>query len=462
VLFGSLLLMVIGISLVFYFVTTPLERVLVWLYERIWPKAGYFAGRYALRGKGRNALISLMVVMSGVLPTLLATQLALQNANVETDTRFNNGAQLVASRAPLRGGFQFFRREAQTDIVLSADDVSAITGQPGIGKVVGVADNLPNMQVGDRILLRSSNVGLVGVEGDLSQVLYPTLFRWTEGDAGALAQIADDRGAVIISEGLSQALDLKRGDTLRVSGAGSDHYKELTIAGVAARIPGFSNQITRNSSDAARSVVLMHLDTYRELQNDPAKGPVDPDSRVVTKLFATVAPEFDEDTVLDDLRVFLGQKTSMSVTSAAEQVRQSRSALDQGRVFIVLLTGLSMVTAIFGVLAVMYTAVLSRRVEIGMLKAVGASKGALRGVFMGEAMITTLAAGVAGIIAGTILGYAFEASQRLQNDRPILPAFDFATAGIIVLLVSLAALLSAALATQPVIRKKAITILRER
>jgi putative ABC transport system permease protein len=114
------------------------------------------------------------------------------------------------------------------------------------------------------------------------------------------------------------------------------------------------------------------------------------------------------------------------------------------------------------VLAVMYTAVLSRRIEIGMLKAVGASKGALRGIFMGEAIITTLAAGIAGIIAGTVLGYAFEASQRLQNDRPILLAFDFGTAALIIALVSFAALLSAAMATQPVIRKKAIVILRER
>lgn len=462
VIFGSLLLMVIGISLVFYFITTPLERVLVWLYERIYPKAGYFAGRYALRGKGRNALISLMVVMSGVLPTLLATQLALQDANVETDTRFNNGAQLVAARAIQRGGFQFFRRDVQTDINLTEDDVKAVTEQPGVDRVVGIADNLPNMTAGDRISLRTSNVSLVGVDGDLTTVLYPALFRWTNGDARALQRIATDRDAVVISEGLSQALDLTTGDTIKVTGNGSDHFQELEIAGVAARIPGFNNQITRNASDAGRSAILMHLETYRALQDDPADGPPDADARIVTKLFATVDGDFDESTVLSELRVFLGQKAVMNVNSAAEQVEQTRTALDQGRVFIILLTGLSMVTAIFGVLAVMYTAVMSRRVEIGMLKAVGASKGALRGVFMGEAIITTLAAGIAGIIAGTILGYAFEASQRLQNDRPILLAFDFGTAALIVALVSFAALLSAALATQPVIRRKAIHILRER
>ena len=119
-------------------------------------------------------------------------------------------------------------------------------------------------------------------------------------------------------------------------------------------------------------------------------------------------------------------------------------------------------TAIFGVLAVMYTAVMSRRVEIGMLKAIGASKGSLRGAFIGEAVITTLAAGIAGIVAGTILGYAFEISQRLQTDQPFQLAFDANTAGTIIALVCVAAIFSGALATQPVIRQKAIKILRER
>ena len=121
-----------------------------------------------------------------------------------------------------------------------------------------------------------------------------------------------------------------------------------------------------------------------------------------------------------------------------------------------------MVTAIFGVLAVMYTAVMGRRVEIGMLKAVGAAKGALRGIFIGEAIITTLAAALAGIVAGTTLGYAFEGTQRLQEDTPMLLAFDSVTSGVIVVMVCFAAIFSAALATQPVIRQKAIKILREK
>ena len=459
---GSLLLMVIGIALLFYFLTTPLERVLVILYRVVSPTAAFFAGRYALRGKGRNALISLMVVMSGVLPCLLATQLALQDANLETDARFSNGAPLIAQVRARGDNFQIFNRTSRRQANLSDTDVAAITSQPGVGIVVGVADGLSNMTVSDQIGLRSARVNLLGVQGDLNNVLYPDLYRWIEGNATALTRVNAERDIAVISQGLSEALDLHVGDTLVAKGAGNDHTQPLTIIGVAARIPGFTRYFTRNRSDANGSGVFINLETYRELQNNPSVGAPDLTAPLLTQLMATLQPGVNENFLLVSLRNYLGNQNDMNVVATSEQVALARAGLQQSRIPIILLTGLSMVTAIFGVLAVMYSAVMGRRVEIGMLKAVGASKGSLRGVFIGEAVITTLAAGVAGIIAGTILGYVFEFSRRLQGDQPLLLAFDFNTAGVIIALVCISAVFSAVLATQPVIRQRAIKILRER
>ena len=460
--YGSLLLMVIGISLLFYFFTTPLERVLIFLYGIVKPQAAFFAGRYSLRGKGRNALISLMVVMSGVLPCLLATQLALQDANLETDSRFSSGSPLIAQVSSSSSDFPIFRRFVRTVTTLSSDDVAAVQTQPGIGAVVGVADNLSDMTVSDRIKLRTATVSLVGVQGDLNQVLYTSLYRWSEGNLSAITRVATETDVAIISQGLSSSLDLHVGDILLVQGNGKDHEQKLTIIGVASRIPGFSRYFTRSSSDASSSGVLINLETYRDLQNDPANGAVDKTADLLTKLMATTQPGVNETALIKDLRSYLGSQNSMSLTATSESVTQARATLSQSRVFIVLLTGLSMVTAIFGVLAVMYTAVNARRIEIGMLKAIGSSKGNLRGVFIGEAVITTLAAGIAGIVAGTILGYAFVLSQRIQSDQPFLLAFDFNTAGLIIVMVVFAAIFSGTLATQPIIRQKAIVILRER
>lgn len=460
--FTTFLLMVVGMSLVFYFITTPLERLLVALYNVVNPKAGYFAGRYALRGKGRNALISLMVVASAVLPTLLATQLALTDANLETDLRFSRGAEAYA-RAAISTPGGIFRTTRRTSDRLSGENLAELRQQPGIVQAVGIADDF-RTEVSDRVQLRSANVQVIGVRGDLNEVLFGEFMQWAEGDASALRRIQTDPDAVIISLGLSEALDLRMGDTLRVKGAGFDHERLMTIVAVGQRLPGFSSQITRNVNDArgGSTGILVSLDAYRELRHDPASGPLDEDEPLFGRVLMRIAPEMDRVALGRSLRESLGGDKGISVELTGELIASIRDQLAQGRIFTVVLTGLSMVTAVFGVLAVMYTAVMSRRVEIGMLKAIGAPGRSLRAIFIGEAIVITLAAGLAGIVAGTLLGYAFEVSQRFAQESPLLPAFDFSTALVIVVMVSLAAIFSAALATQPVIRQKAVKILRER
>lgn len=458
---ATYLLMVVGMSLVFYFVATPLERLLVGIYNVLSPRAGFFAGRYALRGKGRNALISLMVVASAVLPTLLATQVALQDANIETDTRFGNGAAVIVR--PQGGWFIFFGGADSDNPRISADVLQELSTEPGVQQVVGVADGFSNL-VSDRVQLRSFNANFVGVNGDLSQVAYGEFIQWAQGDNSALARIAQDPNALIISLGLSEALDLRLGDTIRVQGNGFDHEQLMTIVGVGSRLPGFSSEITRNrnSAESGGTSVLMNLETFRNLRHDFDKGPLDETESLYTRVLVRLDPGVSEAEVIAQMRDTVGAERSLDISSTTEEVETQRGFLTQSRIFSVLLAGLSMVTAVFGVLAVMYTAVTSRRVEIGMLKAIGSPARTLRGVFIGEAIITTLAAALAGIVAGTVLGYAFEVSQRFAQESPMLPAFDFSTAGVILLMVCLAAIFSAALATQPVIRQKAIKILREK
>jgi ABC-type antimicrobial peptide transport system permease subunit len=454
------LLMVVGMSLVFFFLATPLERALVALYNAIAPRAGFFAGRYALRAKGRNSLISLMVVASAVFPTLLATQTALDDANIETDTRFGNGASMNVR--PPGGGFFFFS-DAGDNPRISDEAFEVLQTQPGVIGAVAVAEGFSN-EVSDRVQVRSANANYIGVRGDLAGVVYPEFMQWAEGDASALARVSADPNAVVIAQGMSELLDLHMGDTLRAQGAGFDHQRLMTIAGVASRLPGFSNEITRNRNNAESggTGVLMSLEAFRDLRHDPDKGELDEREAIYTRVLMRIDPAVSETEVANAVREGVGAENNLDASLTSEEVATQRQFNEQGRIFNVLLAGLSMVTAVFGVLAVMYTAVMSRRVEIGMLKAIGSPARTLRGVFIGEAIITTLAAAMAGIIAGTVLGYAFGFSQRFTRESPMLLAFDVTTAGIILFMVCCAAIFSAALATQPVIRQKAIRILREK
>ncbi len=254
------------------------------------------------------------------------------------------------------------------------------------------------------------------------------------------------------------------GDTIRVKGAGFDHERIMRIIAVGSRLPGFGSDITRNRNNAESGAtgLLMHLESYRDLRHDSANGQLDETEALFNTALIKLDPSVDQTELVSALRDTFGDNRGITFEITSELIDSVREQLSQGRIFIVLLTGLSMVTAVFGVLAVMYTAVMGRRVEIGMLKAIGSPGRGLYGIFVGEAIVTTLAAALAGIIAGTILGYAFEVSQRFSQESVLLPAFDFGTAGVILVMVTFAAILSAVLATRPVIKQKAIKILREK
>ncbi|MEO6060339.1 MAG: ABC transporter permease, partial [Thermoflexales bacterium] len=393
-------------------------------------------------------------------------QLALTDANIETDSRFNRGADVTARpglSATIGGVFRSFSRTSQR---LSAENLTELSRQPGIAAAAGLAQDYRG-DASDRALVRVATVNVIGVQGDLTRVLYPDFYQFVSGDEDALRQLQTDPNAAIISSGLSDLLDLKQGDKIRLRGSGFDHDRIMTIIAVGARVPAFNTEMTRNrnSAQSGQTGVLVNLETYRDLRWDPAKGPIDKTealfSRILMRADKSVAG-YSEEGLSRALRdVFSGQK-SISIEVTSETVKTIRAQLEQGRIFTVLLTGLSMVTAVFGVLAVMYTAVMGRRTEIGMLKAIGGSRLSLRTIFIGEAIVTTLAAALAGIIAGTILGYIFEYAQRFSQETPLIWAFDIRTAGLICLMVTLSAIFSAALATQPVIRQKAITILRDR
>ena len=123
-----------------------------------------------------------MVVASAVLPTLLATQTALQDANVETDVRFGNGASAIAR--PAGGGFAVFGIADVENPRMDEETFQALRAQPGVASAVGLAEDFRS-EVSDRVQLRTAQAGFVGVRGDLNTVVFGEFIQWAQGDGSA-------------------------------------------------------------------------------------------------------------------------------------------------------------------------------------------------------------------------------------------------------------------------------------
>jgi hypothetical protein len=477
-IFGSFLLLILGMALVFYPVTLPMERFLISFVRLIASKVGYFAQRNIVRSKSRNALISLMIVISATMPTFFATTLALETANTATDIRLGNGVPLIIRKV----GAVAFQEEQfgppeesstrEEKNRLDREFLAELRADAALGPNVAVTYPFQT-SIRDDVGLRDVGVQVYGIDGNLNNITYAEGIQWTAGGPDSFEQVLADPNAVIISQGLSEYFERGVGDSLRLTGQGLDHTRTVHIVGVLGRFPGFNNFTTnRTTAQSGHTELFINEIAFRELTRDPLDGPYDPTYSIFETLRAApnLRPgivELSEDVgeaaireVAGNLRQQYSISENLSVRSAPERIETAQKEAKQGQVIILVLTSISFVLAIFGVFVVTYISVYTRRSEIAMLKAMGSSNRHLFGMFLSEALVMTLSATLTGIVAGTILGYIFRFSDSFRTETPTVFAFDTFVTPIMLTLMIAAALLSTMFATWGYLRRKAIDILR--
>lgn len=465
-LFGTLLTMVIGVAMMFSVLSIPFERLLLAIMSRVAPKRAFFVTRYVKRGKERNTWISLMIVLSATLPVFLATEMAVSGANLTNQVEMMNGAPINAnvSSGSMMGGFVFSMGSSVSSqsLRLKAQKVDEFKAVPGVGRVAGLTYTY-RARTTDVVQVRSANVSFYGLTGSLNGIVFPNRVELLSSGPEALDRVVAEKNTVVISEGLAQHLNVPLNGTVRVAGGGLDHVVEMRVVGIARKLPGFFGDMGRNQQTARNggSAALVSLDTFRELVNDPVKGKPDPNEAVLMRFMATVAPGADVQQVGKVLRTAFTLKDKMVISVTEEDIRLFKQQFEQAQVFMIVLTVISFVTAIFGVFAVIYVAVNSRRMEIGMMKAVGSSNGHLLITFILEAAVMSVSSVMAGITAGALLGYFDQYSSSVTTELPVTFAVDTLVAPLTVLLVVVASIISAALASRAVLTQKAVKIIRE-
>ncbi len=477
-IFGSLLLLIVGTSLLFFPVTLPSERLLIGLIGIVSVKVGYFAKRNVVRNQNRNTLISLMIVISATLPTFFATTLAIETANTATDIRLNNGTPLIIRKigaVPIPQNGPGPRQEtppAEVNNRLDNNLLATLRADGVIGPNVAVTYRF-DTTIRDSVGLRDVGIRVYGMDGNLANITYQEGVEWIAGGPESFDLLQNDPNTVIISQGLSEFFARGVGDTLRVKGEGLDHERIVRIVGVLGRFSGFNGFTSkRTNAEDGRTDLFINETAFRELTRDPLDGPYDPAHPVTERLMAApnLRPgivELSDEVhvaaiaqVASTLRKEYGLSEGLSVRSTPEDIETAQTAAQQVQVVILVLTSISFILAIFGVFVVTYIAVYTRRSEIAMLKAMGDSNRHLFGMFLSEALIMTLSATLTGIIAGVLLGYIFRISNSFSSETPTIPAFDTLVIPYMLILMMLAALVSTMFATWGYLRRKAIEIMR--
>jgi len=467
-MFGGMALLILGVSLLFFNLTVPFERLSLFLFGLVSPRLTFFASRNTMRAKRRNTVIALMIVFSATLPTFLGTTAALTESNFDVMTRQANGAPIDCN--VLTGGyyFGFFSRE-QVDVqYLEPSFLSRFTQVEKVGPVVGLSYPF-QATARNLVKLRETGISVYALTASPLNVVYADLTNVVDGEE-AFRRALSEPDAIILTAGFAESMDVNVGDVVVVSGEGLDHTVPMHVVGLVERMAGFQN-IGRDQRYIrwGGSPAFVSIDTFLRLRSDPSQETVcvdgvcseaERDAPIVQRMWAGLDPTANSQEVVKALRTAMSDRNDLRIEVTEEQVRVARQSFQTTRVVLLILTVLSLVTSVLGVFSVVYVTVQTRRMEIGMLKAIGITSPQLVGAFAIESLTMTISATLAGATAGTGLGYLFYFSNNVMQNVPTIPAFDWVTAGFVLVMVIVASLISAGVASRGIVRQRVTAIIR--
>lgn len=250
-----------------------------------------------------------------------------------------------------------------------------LAGKPGIEVATGLRGGLVKIGGHDAQVLAGDPAGLPRV----------LALKKVAGDLHALG----DR-TILVDDTTAADRHLTVGQKVPV--AFPDGAQDLTLAGTykKSQVAGSwiisTGQLARHSTDDLDLFVLIK----RADGADPAAVRAEIDK--VVKPYATV-----------------------EVRDQSEFVAQQEKQIDQLLGFIYVLLALAVIIALFGIVNTLTLSVIERTREIGLLRAVGMSRGQMRAMVVMESTIISVFGAVLGVAVGSIFGWALTKALASQG-----------------------------------------------
>jgi putative ABC transport system permease protein len=129
-------------------------------------------------------------------------------------------------------------------------------------------------------------------------------------------------------------------------------------------------------------------------------------SRLDTTALVRVQPGADREAVKDDIATALGDHPDAKVLTAAEFAGETNSLVDQLLIFVTVMLLLAVVIALLGIVNTLALSVFERTRELGLLRAIGMTRGQVRAMVRWESLIIAVIGALTGAALGTGIGVA--------------------------------------------------------
>jgi len=352
-------------------------------------------------------------------------------------------------------------------------DLARVPGMAAVSEVKFLRDRSElgvayDVVAGDLVGLKYLWVVPFGADADLAKVLYSDHIVCAAGRADAIEGLAsgrvqlDERAPtnpappIILSLAAARFLEVTAGDYVQLLfrlGAERSEAR-FRVAAVCSAVPGLENFRGR-LANAVGSGVLISLENFQAMTRAA------PAEAIQALYFARAnGGAAAQKAVAAKVRQEFDVRYRFGIQCTAEQKDEARLMYWATQVFFGLLLAVAVVIAVFALIASMASTVLERRREIGVLKALGMRRRQLFRLFLGESVVLTLSAGIAGGAIGFTLAWLFVLETAVLIELAAvftMPYLTFlATLGISVV----AGALAAYLPTRRLLTKPAAEILR--
>ena len=456
-----LLTILLGFTLVAAGALPVLEGVIMWLLAGVLGPSAELARRNLARHRRRNTTTALMFILSVSLVIFVASLVVLFSRMSMTMVEHFNGA----------------------DIRLQSDEAGALGLQPELAGVKGVervsevrflrsrtgSGTAYDVVLSDLVGMKHLWLVPFGVDAELPRVLYTNHIRYAEGGPEGLLRVANyqppprevgstnETPPVVLSLAAARFLDVRAGDRVQLAfHLGPDRRTgRFEVAAICETLAGFDNFRSR-VANAIGSGMLMPMASFRDLTRGA------PEEAQIVRYFLKVAGDgASQQAVATEIRNRFDLRFRFGVRSAAEQKREAQVVYWTTQVFFGLLLAVAVAISVFALIASMATAVIERRWEMGMLRALGLRRSQLFRMFLGEALGLTLSAGVAGGAIGFALAWLFVLEAGRLAEIPVVFTMPYLTFLATFAISVAAGAIAAHLPTRRLLWKPAAEILRQ-
>jgi putative ABC transport system permease protein len=283
-------------------------------------------------------------------------------------------------------------RDLHADYVIQPSSMSGGFQQTGVSP--GIADALAHdLSIGEVSEIRQGQFGLHGVGKTLFGIdpfTLPHMLSFDDASVRSLSSLNDV--GVLVRRRVAEDEGWRVGDNLPMQ------YQR--VGTVQTPIQGFFDSDGLNGADYLITIgeydnrYVQHMDAQVFVKGSPGATP------------AEIRTAIDE-----ALAEYPNVKALDRSQYADAQARQIDSLL----VFVQALLGLSVIIALFGIANTLGMSILERRRELGLLRAVGMTRGQLRAMVRWEAVIIGVIGALLGLAVGTFFGWALVRALREQG-----------------------------------------------